>query len=188
MTALEEGMERLAQGWQTFRAMPARQLALRGALALAGLAALAIPIPYWPSASGVLAVAGALVLLVALIAPNGIGPSVVIGISCVEWLLGYGWDSDPNHYLTVVLAAVLYCVHSLGALCASMPPTSRWDRRLLLRWCAHGGLVLFATVVVAVIVYGVGELPGSLELELAGFLGVLAVVSVPVWLARRIDR
>lgn len=188
MSAVEDGMERLAQGWRTFRAMPPQQLGLRGGLFVAGLAALAIPIPYWPSAPGVVAVAGFLILTVAIIAPSGIGPSVVIGISCVEWLMGYGWDRDPNHYLTVVLAAVLYLLHTLGALCAATPPTSRCERHMLNRWFANSGVVLLGFAVIVAIVYGIGELPGSLPLELAGFLGVLAVVSVPVWLSRRIDR
>ncbi|HVX43212.1 MAG TPA: hypothetical protein VHC49_04990 [Mycobacteriales bacterium] len=188
MTAVEEGMERLAQGWRTFRAMPAQQLGLRGAFFALGIAALAIPIPYWPSVPGVLAVFGFLILLVATAAPSGIAPSVVLGFAAVEWIIGYGWRDDPNHYLTVALAAVLYLVHTTGALCAAMPPTARCERVLLVRWFTTSGLVLLGFAVVVAIVYGIGQLPGSLPLELAGFLGVLAVVAVPVWLARRIER
>jgi hypothetical protein len=188
MSAVEEGMERLAQGWRTFRAMPGQQLGLRGAFFALGIAALAIPIPYWPSVPGVLAVFGFLVLLVATAAPSGIAPGVVIGFGAVEWIVGYGWERDPNHYLTVALAVALYLVHSVGALCAAMPPTARCEPVLLVRWFTTSGLVLLGFAVVVAIVYAMGELPGSLSLELAGFVGVLAVVAVPVWLARRIDR
>ena len=184
MTPVDDALGGVVRWWRTVRAMPAQQLALRGLLALLGVAGFVILDQPWGSLSGFITVVGLIALLATVQFPDSGAPVMVLGAMVAEWLIAYGLRGSPPVARTLLLAADLYLVHTLAALCAAMPPTSRADAQLYLRWSGHVAVTFLATGVVAGIGYAVGLLPGSLTLELVGLVGAVVIVAVPVWLVR----
>jgi hypothetical protein len=115
--------------------------------------------------------------------PDSAAPAVVLGVMVAEWLIAYGLRGSPPVGRTIALAADLYLVHTVAALCGALPPTAKLDDQLLVRWSGHVALTAVASAVLIGVGYAVGQLPGSLTLELVGLIGAVIVVAVPVWLA-----
>ncbi|HST63598.1 MAG TPA: hypothetical protein VLM05_00290 [Mycobacteriales bacterium] len=145
-----------------------------GALA-AGLGAGGLPL--------LVAGAGALGLLAALIRPGGLGPGVVIGGAAGAWLLRYGVDQPPVAG-TVALTLALGLHHQAAALAAALPVRAGVHRDVLIRFARHGALVLALTAVVAAIALGITRPGGSTPLELLGLAAAVAAITVPVLLSR----
>lgn len=183
MTPVDDAVSGVQRWWRTTRAMPGPQLALRGLLAVLGVAGFVIIDQPWASVSGVLTVIGLLALLGSLLVPDSSAPAVVLGVMVAEWLIAYGLRGSAPAGRTIALAADLYLVHTVAALCGALPPTAKLEDQLLVRWSGHVALTAVASAAVIGIGYAVGQLPGSLTLELVGLVGAVVVVAVPVWLA-----
>lgn len=183
MTAVDEAVAGVQHWWRTTRAMPGLQLALRGLVAVLGVAGFVILDQPWASVSGVLTVIGLLALIGTVLLPDSAAPAVVLGVMVAEWLIAYGLRGSPPVGRTIALAADLYLVHTVAALCGALPPTARLERQLVVRWSGHVALTAVASAALIGIGYAVGQLPGSLTLELIGLVGAVVVVAVPVWLA-----
>jgi hypothetical protein len=165
------------------REVPPVQLALRALLLLTGAAALLIAPGGRLVLPGVLALAAVPALLAAVVRPDGQGPAVVLGAAAGAWTIRYGVAAPPWD-ATLAVAGALAVHHATAALCAAMPPTSRTEPAVVLRWAAHVGAVLALGGAVAVAVRLLGRPAASAPLEIAGVAAVVLVVAVPVLLAR----
>ena len=74
----------------------------------------------------------------------------MIGGAAAAWVARYGGDPAPAAG-TVLLALALAVHHQAAGLAAALPPTARVDRAIVVRFARHGGLVLAAAAVVAVV-------------------------------------
>ncbi|SDX82981.1 hypothetical protein SAMN05661080_01358 [Modestobacter sp. DSM 44400] len=103
----------------------------RVALVVAGLAALALPLPS-PTILGIaLTATGLVALTVSATSPGSSGPAVLIVAAALSWLTSPHDDSVPR---LVILALALAAVHSAAALAAVVPSSARVPGRLTLRW------------------------------------------------------
>jgi hypothetical protein len=164
------------------RAWSRTVLALRAVLLVAGAGALVGA--GWGGAYPLVGVVfGALGLAAAVIQPGGLGPAVVIGGAAAAWVARYGGD-PASAAGTVLLALGLAVHHQAAGLAAALPPTARVDRAIVVRFARHGGLVLAAAAVVAVVALLFAHPAGSSSLELLGVVAVVVAVVVPVLLSR----
>jgi hypothetical protein len=164
--------------------VPVAQLALRALLLLAGAAALLIAPGGRLVLPGVLVLAAVPALLSAAIRPDGPGPGVVLGAAAGAWTIRYG-AATPPWDATLALTGALAVHHATAALCAAMPPTSRPEPAVLLRWAAQVATVLAVGGGVAGAVRLLGRPAASVPLEIAGVAAVVLVAAAPVLLARR---
>jgi hypothetical protein len=134
---------------------------------------------------GLIALVGAVGLLVAAARPDSAGSAVVLGAAALAWTVRYGLTRPPVA-ATLVLAVALALHHQAAALAAALPPTANVEPALLLRFGLHTAVVLAVSAAVAVLALAVGRPGGSVPLELAGLLAVVLVVAVPVVLSRRV--
>ena len=104
----------------------------RGALAVAGLLALAAPLPA-PTILGLTVTgAGLVALWYSVDSPGSGGPAVLIALAAVSWL---ATSADHHHTLRLVtLALAVAVVHSSAALAAVVPVRAALPAALLLRW------------------------------------------------------
>ncbi len=184
MNALARFLTATVGAFRTLRDMPAAQLLLRAALLATGTGAVFVPHQPWVGGMAVLLAVGILGALMAAVVPDSPGATITLVLVAVVWVIAYGLHGVPPIALTAALAADLYLFHTLAALCAAMPPTARIDTRLLTDWGRHALITLAASAVVAAGAFGLPRLQGSLPLELAGLLAVIALTAIPVWLAR----
>lgn len=119
----------------------------RIALAVAGLAAVVLPLPS-PTILGIgLSAAGLVALWVAVASPGSPAPAVLIGAAALSWLTSgsSGWGVR-----LVALAVAVTVVHSAAALAAVVPARSRVPAGLAVRWAgwslaaAAGGVLVVA--------------------------------------------
>jgi hypothetical protein len=156
---------------------------LRAVLLASGVVALVLAPGGRLLGPGVVALVGALGLLVAVARPDGPGPAVVLGAASLAWVIRYG-TSPPPVVPTLLLAAALAMHHQAAALDAALPPTARVDPAVLLRFGAHAAVVLALSSGTALVALGVARPGGSVPLELAGFAAAVAATAVLVALAR----
>ncbi len=184
MSAIDTGVAAVVGAARTLRAMPPIQFALRAGVLLTGAIAALLPQQQFVGGLAVLIVVALLGALMAAVAPETPGAAIALVMVAVLWIVAYGLHGAPSIALTTGLAADLYVFHTLTALCAAMPATARIDPEVLVRWSRHGLVTLAVSAVVAAIAFVLPRLTGSLPLELAGLLAVIALTAVPVWLAR----
>lgn len=157
-------------------------LAIRfSVLAFAGLAVLLVPQP--TTGLVVLTVVGA---VVAAVLPANAGAVLVLSAVVLAWVVSYGTDATPPLPRTVLFAVATYLLHSSTALAGSVPLAADVRLDVVASWairCVPGGVV---AVVAGVGVSVIGRVDGSLTLDVAGVLGVLATAGAGVWLARRL--
>jgi hypothetical protein len=140
----------------------------RVALAVAGLAALALPAPALDIAGIVLTAIGLLTLGGAVLHPGTTAPAMLIALAALSWLAS---DAGGVAVRLPALALALTVVHSAAALAAVVPARSRVPRALLLRWA---GWSLLATVGGAAAVGVTGLLPAAAPVPLT--VAALAVL------------
>jgi hypothetical protein len=142
----------------------------RAALAVAGLAALLLPLPRATPLGVVLLVTGLVALGYAVLRPGTAGPAVVIATAVLAWL---GTPDGPGRTARLaVLALALALVHSSAALAAVVPLRAPVPPRLLLRWA---GWTVAATAVGGGAVAAASLLPSAVPPVAATVAGVLAV-------------
>jgi hypothetical protein len=184
MSAIDTGVAAVVGAARTLRAMPPIQLALRAGVLLTGAIAALLPQQQFVGGLAVLIVVALLGALMAAVAPETPGAAITFVMVAVLWLVAYGLHGAPSIVVTTGLALDLYVFHTLTALCAAMPATARIDPEVLIRWSRHALITLAVSGVVAAVAFVLPRLTGSLPLELAGLLAVVALTAVPVWLAR----
>jgi hypothetical protein len=144
----------------------------RAALAVAGLAALLLPLPRATPLGVVLLVTGLVALGYAVLRPGSAGPAVVIATAVLAWL---GTPDGPGRTARLaVLALALALVHSSAALAAVVPPRTPLPARLLLRWA---GWTAAATAVGGGAVAAASLLPATAPPVPATVVAVLAVAA-----------
>lgn len=119
-------------------------------LAVAGLAALVLPLPAATPLGVVLSVTGLVALGYSVARPGSSAAAVLIAAAALAWL-----DTPPGHQHLARLAALalaIAVVHSSAALAAVVPAHADVPAALLLRWAAWavtaatlGGGVTLAT-------------------------------------------
>jgi hypothetical protein len=184
MSAIDTGVAAVVGAARTLRATSPIQFALRAGVLVTGAIAALLPQQQFVGGLAVLIVVALLGALMAAVAPETPGAAITFVMVAVLWLVAYGLHGAPSILLTTGLAADLYVFHTLTALCAAMPATARIDPEVLIRWSRHALVTLAVSGVVAVVAFVLPRLTGSLPLELAGLLAVVALTAVPVWLAR----
>jgi hypothetical protein len=175
---------RLAPPLRQLRRVPASQFALRALLLLTGAAALLIAPGGQLVLPGLVTALAVPALVIAVVRPDGGGPAVVLGAAAAAWTIRYGLSAPPLD-ATLAVAAALVIHHSTAALCAAMPPTSRIEPLVLLRWAGRLSLWLAVAGVVAAAVELLDRPAASAPLEFAGIAAAVAAAAVPVLLARR---
>jgi hypothetical protein len=112
----------------------------RVALAVAGLAALALAGPTATVPGVALGTIGLFILAGAVWYPGTTAPAMLIGLVALTWVAGPGTGTTVR---LPALALAVAVVHSAAALAAVVPTRSRVPATLLLRWA---GWTLLATV------------------------------------------
>lgn len=168
------------------RATPGPVL-IRGALFLFAAAALLLTFPVeWLSVTtGVLltAVAAGAALL-----PRGAAPSVALFIAAGGWIITTG--AVPGRltlWRLVVVAALLYLVHTTAALAAVVPYDTVVEPAVLGRWLARTGVVLALTAGFAVGAVTMVARTGGRTYLVASLAG-LALMAGIVWLLAALRR
>ena len=117
----------------------------RVSVAVAGLLALALPLP--TGGLLVVTVVGIVSLVFAVVRPGSASPAVVIVAAALSWL---ATPSGSSHVARLVgLALAVSVLHVSAALAAVVPAGGRVPTRLALRWL--GWAVVAATVGVGVL-------------------------------------
>ncbi|HEX6756425.1 MAG TPA: hypothetical protein VF109_10850 [Mycobacteriales bacterium] len=160
-------------------------LALRAIVLVTGATALVLAPGGQFGVAGLVALAGAVGLLVSVARPDSGGSAVVLGAAAIAWTVRYGL-SRPPVAATLVLAVALALHHQAAALSAALPPTATAEPAVLLRFGLHTAVVLALSAAVAIVALAVGRPGGSVPLELAALVAVAVVTAVPVWLSRRV--
>jgi hypothetical protein len=159
-------------------AMNRGALAVRVAIALAGIAVMVLP----GSPKLFIVAVTACGVAIAATSPARAGAAVAIGGGIAGWLASDGWHGSPSVLRTVAFAGALYVLHSSTALAAAVPLSSRLQPRVALRWARRCLLVVAISAVFVAINYSLDELAGSGVLLAAGLLGTIAISGVPLLL------
>lgn len=158
---------------------------VRLVLAALGVVALGLPLPTFTGLPAVLALVALPVPFVVARWPGSAWVSCLLVVSLVEWVATSLIEGPPPVLLTVAFGCLLYLVHTLAALAASLPVTRRVEPvvlgRLLLRLLG----VLAAAVPLMLAALLAPRLSGSPLLGLAGICGALGVGLVLVVLLHR---
>jgi hypothetical protein len=144
----------------------------RGVLAVAGLAAVVLPLPRATPLGVLLLVTGLGALGFSLVRPGSAGPAVLITATVLAWPATP--DGPGRTARLAVLALALALVHSSAALAAVVPPRTPLPARLLLRWA---GWTAAATAVGGGAVAAASLLPATAPPVPATVVAVLAVAA-----------
>lgn len=177
----------LISGWEQRRSVSRSALAVRLAVLLSGL--LVALAPAHPKPIPVLAILIGTLIAVGSPARAGAAFAVLSGIG--GWFACYGEHGSPPVARTLLLATALYLLHSSAALAAAVPLGSRLAAAAALRWAARCLLHLAIAGLLVLLSYGVDGIAGQDAaglFELAGMLGVVAILTVIVWLFNRTPR
>ena len=154
----------------------------RAVLAVAGLAALLLPLPQATPLGVLLLVTGLVALGYSLLRPGSTGPALLITVAVLAWPSTP--DGPGRTVRLAVLALAIALVHSSAALAAVVPLRAPVPVALLLRWA---GWTAAATVVGAGAVAAASLLPATAPPVPATVVAVLAVAvagAVAGWLVR----
>lgn len=175
-----------ARAWARRATLPG--LSVRGAIWLAGTAALVLAVPpqAWP---GPLPVIAALVALPAAAAPGGGWPFTVevLAVGIVAVLVATS-VREPSLVELVGFGALLYLHHTSAALGAQLRTDAVVRPAVPRHWAGRAGVVLAASAVLSV---GIATLAGQAPAWSAtgfvalGVAGALAATAGVIWLVRR---
>ena len=152
-------------------------MTLRIALGLAGLAALALPLPAPTVLGGGLVVIGLVALALAVLRPGSGAPAALLAAVALSWL---STPAGHVHDLRLgALALALAVVHSSAALAAVVPVRARIPAALALRWlgwtAVSTGLGIAAIVGASALSVALPPVPVTIAAVLAvGLLAALA--------------
>jgi hypothetical protein len=152
----------------------------------AGLAALLLAAP--PALRLAPPVLVAVILLAALpaILPGGPWATVASLATAAGWLLAT--DADGS-YRVLVLAGLLYCVHTLTALAAALPHDAIVAPDVIVRWLVRTLAVIAAGSLLSVVVLaGLDALPGDRVHAAATLAGLALAVGAAILLRRQAVR
>jgi hypothetical protein len=144
----------------------------RIALAVAGLAAVLLPLPRATPLGVLLLVTGLVALGFSLLRPGSTGPALVITTAVLAWLGTPDGAGRTARLAALALAVAL--VHSSAALAAVVPLRSPVPAGLLLRWA---GWTVAATAVGGGAVAAASLLPATAPPVPATVVAVLAVAA-----------
>lgn len=142
----------------------------RVALGVAGLAALALPLPGAQPLGVGLTLLGVLALARSLRQPGSTGPAAVIAAAALSWLSSPG--GQMHDVRLVALALALAVVHSSAALAAVVPPRSRVPGPLLARWAGWTVAATAAGVAAVEVPSLLHRTPGPVPITVAVLLAV----------------
>jgi hypothetical protein len=117
--------------------------------------------------------------------PARIGATVAIAGFVLAWTTAYGWHVTPSAPRTVFAAAALYALHATSSLAGFLPLDARVDVGVLRRYALRCVPVVIGAAVIIGVNYAIPRFAGSALVELAGLVGVLAVLGIPGWLLLR---
>jgi hypothetical protein len=137
----------------------------------------------------VIVAAGLAVMLV----PGHPKPILVLAMltGIAGWFAGSGVHGSPSIVRVACFAIALYLLLSSTALAAAVPVRARLEPQAALRWARRWLLHVGLAAAFAALSYGIEasiDGYGSYQIELAGLLGVVAVVGCVVWLFTRSPR
>jgi hypothetical protein len=124
-------------------------------------------------------------VVLAATVPTRIGATVAMAGFVLAWTTAYGWHVTPSVPRTVCAAAALYALHTTASLAGFLPLNARADIGVLRRYALRCIPVVIGSAAIIAISYALPRFAGSALIELAGLVGVLAVVAVPSWLLLR---
>lgn len=161
-------------------------LAIRFVIVAAGLVVMLLP----GHQNSILVLAMLTGIAVAAISPDRGGPALAMTAGIASWFAGSGVHGSPSPARVACFAAALYLLLSSTALAAAVPIRTRLQPRAALRWATRWLLCLGIAAALAAVSYGIGRsIDGyGYQFELAGLIGVVAVVGCAVWLFTRSPR
>jgi hypothetical protein len=177
MTGLGKLIAAIVGGVQATRDFKLVQVLLRLAILVAGAAAILVEGSAGGGA-GLVTVIAACAIAYTAIGPDSYAPLTAILALGVGWLIEI--DDRDQPVQLVVMAVLLYLVHTLAALAAAMPITAEVDRDVLPRWSWHLIPVVIGTAAVAAVASAVSGIDGSQGLVVLGLLGALACLIAPI--------
>jgi hypothetical protein len=124
-------------------------------------------------------------VVLAVVAPARVGATVAMAGFVLAWTTAYGWHVTPSLPRTVLAAAALYALHATSSLAAFLPLDARVDIGVSRRYALRCIPVLVGAAVIIGVSYAIPRFTGSALVELAGLVGVLAVIAIPSWLLLR---
>jgi hypothetical protein len=145
---------------------------------LAGVAAIAVQ-PHLHTMPTLVIVLG---VLLAVAAPERAGATVAMAGFVLAWTTAYGWHVTPSAPRTLCAAAALYLLHATSSLAGVVPLDARVDLGVVRRYALRCVPVVLGAAVLIGINYAVPRFSGSALVELAGLVGVLAVLAIAGWL------
>jgi len=163
-------------------------LLVRGGILLAALLAYAVAYP-----PQILVNRGAflLVLVAALpaVAPRGAWPTLAVLVAVAGWVLATtGYGTPVALWRLLVVATLLYLLHTLAALAATLPYDVVLVPEAITRWLARAVVVVLAAAVLVVLMLAAAGRSGGQTLlvaALAGLAVAVGVASLLAWLLRR---
>jgi hypothetical protein len=163
-------------------------LLVRSGIFGAGLVALVLAWPFEIVVGPALPVFVVVATLPAF-APRSWLPTAVIGLAIVGWGLAVHWYGEPVTYpRLVLLATVLYLVHTLCALGAVLPYDAVVAPTVLVRWLGRTGLVVLLTAVLAVFALAFPALLGGRTFLVASLAGLALMAATVAYLAHLVRR
>lgn len=117
--------------------------------------------------------------------PARVGATVASAGFVLAWTTAYGWHATASVPRTLCAAAGLYALHATSSLAGFLPLDARVDIHVLRRYLLRCTSVICGAAAIIGISYAIPRFTGSALIELAGLVGVLAVVAVPGWLVLR---
>jgi hypothetical protein len=162
-------------------------LAVRFVIVAAGLAVMLVPGHPKP----ILVLAMLAGIATAATSPDRGGPALALIAGIAGWFAGSGAHGSPSFVRVACFAIALYLLLSSTALAAAVPVRARLEPQAALRWAGRWLLHVGLAAAFAALSYGIEasiDGYGSYQIELAGLLGVVAVVGCVVWLFTRSPR
>ncbi|GAA5195324.1 hypothetical protein GCM10023322_61800 [Rugosimonospora acidiphila] len=182
----QDGVRARAEEWLTaVRRTGPGPVLVRGGVFMAGALAQVVAWPD-PVITGRAVLALVVVPILPVFAPRSRMVTLVIFAAVLGWLARTTAYSEPiTYWRLVVLAGLLYLLHTLAALAAVLPYDAVISPGVLSRWLVRWGIVVLLTAVVAMFTllipvylpgqrYLVASLAGlALMAALAGYLATL---------------
>jgi hypothetical protein len=180
--------ERVARARTVAARATTAPLLVRCAVFLAGAFAVLVAFPEQLLAGALLPVS-LLVPLWPAVAPRGRGATVAVLVVLVGWVLGTTVFGRPvDLWRVLLLASLLYLVHTLAALAAALPYDALVAAEVPVRWVLRAGAVLLGSAVVTVaVLWVVSEVAGGVHLAVT-VVGLAVAVAAAATIAGLLRR
>lgn len=136
-----------------------------------------------------LGVALLLVALLPALAPRGHAPTLAVLVGLAGWVLATTAYGVPVQlWRLFAVGSLLYLVHALAALAATVPYDVLLAPDVVIRWLQRTGLVLLASAVLVVLLLAIaGQSAGQpfLLAAVAGLAVAVAATALLTWLVKR---